>query len=329
MNNKRILIIGGTGALGKTLIRLFQDTNTIKVFSRDEHKQVGLASSTWVKKTVSYVIGDVKDKDSIINVIEEFQPHIVINTAALKHVPICEINPFESVKVNIIGHQNLIEAVQRARHQIETLIFISSDKACKPINTYGMCKAISERLYIEFAKKQSDIRVCLVRYGNVLESTGSVIPLFKMMLERGDKFLPITDPRMTRFLLTLEQAAGLIEWAYYCAWSHGKIAVPKVKSFLITDIAKALIRNKYGDENAVELKTVGIRPGEKIHEEMISAEEWMRTMTHTNGTTGAEFENYLISDDLVRNEAKSYNSFEARMEDSKAVFEFLKECKVI
>jgi len=329
MNNKRILIIGGTGALGKTLIRLYQDTNTIKVFSRDEHKQVGLAASTWVKKTVSYVIGDVKDKDSIINVIEDFQPHIVINTAALKHVPICEINPIESVKVNILGHQNLIEAVQRARHQIETLIFISSDKACKPINTYGMCKAISERLYIEFAKKQSAIRVCLVRYGNVLESTGSVIPLFKMMLERGDTFLPITDPRMTRFLLTLEQAAGLIEWAYYCAWSHGKIAVPKVKSFLITDIAKALIRNKYGDENAVELKTVGVRPGEKIHEEMISAEEWMRTMTHTNGTSGAEFENYLISDDLIRNEAKSYNSFEARMEDSNAVFEFLKDCEVI
>ena len=329
MNNKRILIIGGTGAWGKTLIRLYQDTNTIKVFSRDEHKQVGLAASTWVKKTVSYVIGDVKDKDSIINVIEDFQPHIVINTAALKHVPICEINPIESVKVNILGHQNLIEAVQRARHQIETLIFISSDKACKPINTYGMCKAISERLYIEFAKKQSAIRVCLVRYGNVLESTGSVIPLFKMMLERGDTFLPITDPRMTRFLLTLEQAAGLIEWAYYCAWSHGKIAVPKVKSFLITDIAKALIRNKYGDENAVELKTVGVRPGEKIHEEMISAEEWMRTMTHTNGTSGAEFENYLISDDLIRNEAKSYNSFEARMEDSNAVFEFLKDCEVI
>lgn len=329
MNNKRILIIGGTGALGKTLIRLYQDTNTIKVFSRDEHKQVGLAASTWVKKTVSYVIGDVKDKDSIINVIEDFQPHIVINTAALKHVPICEINPIESVKVNILGHQNLIEAVQRARHQIETLIFISSDKACKPINTYGMCKAISERLYIEFAKKQTAIRVCLVRYGNVLESTGSVIPLFKMMLDRGDKFLPITDPRMTRFLLTLEQAAGLIEWAYYCAWSHGKIAVPKVKSFLITDIAKALIRNKYGDENAVELKTVGVRPGEKIHEEMISAEEWMRTMTHTGGITGAEFENYLISDEFVRSEAKSYNSFEARMEDSNAVFEFLKECKVI
>jgi FlaA1/EpsC-like NDP-sugar epimerase len=328
MNNKKILIIGGTGALGKTLIRIYQDTNIIRVFSRDEHKQVSLATSNWVNKKVTYVIGDVKDKDSIINVIEDFQPHVVINTAALKHVPICEINPFESVKVNIIGHQNLIEAVQRARHQIETLIFISSDKACKPINTYGMCKAISERLYIEFAKKQTAIRVCLVRYGNVLESTGSVIPLFKMMLDRGDKFLPITDPRMTRFLLTLEQAAGLIDWAYYCAWSHGKIAVPKVNSFLITDIAKALIKNKHGDENAVELKMVGVRPGEKIHEEMVSAEEWMRTYTHTNGTTGAEFENFLISDEVVRSEAKSYNSLDAAMDGSQ-VYDFLKQCKVI
>jgi len=329
MNNKRILLIGGTGALGKTLIKMFQDNNVIKVFSRDEHKQVNLATSGWVNKDVSYIIGDVKDKDSLINVIEDFQPEIVINAAALKHVPICEINPYESVKVNIIGHQNLIEAVQRSRHSIETLIFVSSDKACKPINIYGMCKSISERLYIEFAKKQSPVRVYLVRYGNVLESTGSVIPLFKELLERGDKFLPITDDRMTRFLLTLEQAAKLIEWSYYNAWSHGRIAVPKVKSFLITDIAKALIKNKYGNENAVELKVVGIRKGEKIHEEMISAEEWMRTMTHTQPNGGREFENFLISDEIIRAEAKSYNSFDCRMSNSDEVFQFLKDSKVI
>lgn len=325
MNNKRILIIGGTGALGKTLIRLYQDTNSIKVFSRDEHKQVSLATSNWVNKEVTYTIGDVKDKDSVINVIEDFQPQIIINTAALKHVPICEINPFESVKVNILGHQNLIEAVQRANHRIETLIFISSDKACKPINTYGMCKAISERLYIEYAKKQTGVKVCLVRYGNVLESTGSVIPLFKMLLDRGDKFLPITDNRMTRFLLTLDQAAGLIDWSYYHSESHGRIAVPRVKSFLITDIAKALIKNKYGDENAIELRMVGVRKGEKIHEEMISAEEWMRTVTEGGGDP---LENFLITDELVRDESKSYNSLDAAMDGSQ-VYDFLKQCKVI
>ncbi len=317
MNNKKILLIGGTGALGKTLIKLYQNTNNIKVFSRDEHKQVYLLSSDWVdKNNVSFMIGDVKDKNSIINAIEDYQPDIVINAAALKHVPVCEINPYESVNVNIIGHQNLLEAVRRSNHKIETLIYVSSDKACKPVNIYGMCKAISERLYIEFAKKQTEIKVCLVRYGNVLESTGSVIPYFKQLISENSSFLPITDERMTRFLLTLDEAAKLIEWSYYSPNSHGKIAIPKVKSFKITDIAKALLQH-YGKD--IPLKVVGIRKGEKLHEEMISTEEWMRT---------EEYENYLISDENTTTESKSYNSLDSVM-PGEEVYNFLKKCNVI
>jgi UDP-N-acetylglucosamine 4,6-dehydratase len=317
MKNKKILLIGGTGALGKTLIKLYQDNNKIKVFSRDEHKQVNLLSSNWVNKSsVSFVIGDVKDKNSLLNVIEDYKPEIIINTAALKHVPVCEINPFESVNVNIIGHQNLLEAVRRSNHKIETLIYISSDKACKPINIYGMSKAISEKLYIEFAKKQTEIKVCLVRYGNVLESTGSVIPYFKQLINDDSSFLPITDERMTRFLLTLEEAAKLIEWSYSSPHSHGKIAIPKVKSFKITDIAKALLKHY---EKNIPLKVVGIRKGEKLHEEMISAEEWMRT---------EEYENYLISDEIVTSENKSYNSLDSVM-PGEEVYDFLKRCNVI
>ena len=319
MKNKKILLIGGTGALGKTLIGLYQNVNQIKVLSRDEHKQVNLISSDWInKENVSFMIGDVKDKDCILNAIEDYRPDIIINAAALKHVPVCEINPYESVNVNVIGHQNLLEAVRRSKHTIETLIYISSDKACKPVNIYGMCKAISERLYIEFAKKQTDIKVCLVRYGNVLESTGSVIPYFKKLLKDGITELPITDLRMTRFLLTLESAAKLIEWAYYSPVSHGKIAIPRVQSFKIVDIANALI-SEYRPDSDIKLKVVGIRKGEKLHEEMISSEEWLRTEEH---------ENYLITDEIIREEGISYNSYDSVMHEVK-VYDFLKICGVI
>ncbi len=317
MKDKKILIIGGTGALGKTLIKRYQDNNHILILSRDEHKHVALDKEEWVNTNkVLFRIGDVKDKDSLRNSIEDYKPHVVINTAALKHVPICEDNPFESVNVNILGHQNLIQAIKWSSHKIETLIFVSTDKACKPINVYGMSKAISERLYVEYANQQKEIKVCLVRYGNVLESTGSVIPFFKKLLSEGKEHLPITDMRMTRFLLTLDRATELIDWAYKND-THGQIAIPKVESFAIPAIANALIKWK---DTPTELKEVGIRPGEKLHEEMISDIEWMRTVDAG--------ENYLITDEFVNNETTSYNSFDSLMDDDK-VYEFLQKSGVI
>ena len=148
MKNQTILILGGTGALGQTLIkRYLVGNNKIIVFSRDEHKQVNLSRKF---PEVIFQIGDVKDKESVLQSLNEYKPDVVINTAALKHVPICEDNPYESVKTNIIGHKNLIDCVNLSKHQIKVLMFISTDKACKPINVYGMCKAISERLYVDF-----------------------------------------------------------------------------------------------------------------------------------------------------------------------------------
>ena len=309
MKNKTILILGGTGALGKTLIKRYWKDNTIIVFSRDEHKHYHLLKEY---PNVISVIGDIKDKDSIMNTLLRYKPQIVINTAALKHVPICEENPYESVKTNIIGHQNVIECINLSEN-IETLIFVSTDKACKPINVYGMCKAISEQLYISYAKQQKDTKVVLVRYGNVLESTGSVIPYFKGLLED----LPITHFDMTRFLLTLEQATDLIHWAYGYDDSHGKIAVPKVKSLKVTDIANALIASYELD---VKLREIGIRPGEKLHEEMVSSEEWMRT---------EELDTFfLIGNENINAEQHSYNSFDYLMGSSQA-YQFLKDSKVI
>tara|TARA_Y100000389_G_C17469536_1_gene529043 strand:+ start:720 stop:1676 length:957 start_codon:yes stop_codon:yes gene_type:complete len=318
MENKKILIIGGTGALGKTLTKKYQDKNNILILSRDEHKHVDISKESWLNNDkVSFMIGDVKDASSLRNAIIDYKPDVIIHTAALKHVPICEENPFESVNVNIIGHQNLIQEVKSSNHKIETLIFVSTDKACKPINVYGMCKAISERLYVEYANQQSEIKVCLVRYGNVLESTGSVIPFFKKLLNEGKTSLPITDTRMTRFLLTLDKATELIDWTYKKRDSHGKIAIPKVESFSITSIAESLMRWKNVDG---QLDVIGIRPGEKLHEEMISDIEWMRTVDAG--------ENYLITDKIINSESKSYNSFDSLMPDDE-VYEFLQKSNVI
>lgn len=313
MINKTILILGGTGALGKTLIKRYWKDNTIIVFSRDEHKHYHLLKEY---PNVISVIGDIKDKDSIMNTLLRYKPQIVINTAALKHVPICEENPYESVKTNIIGHQNVIECVN-LYGDLESLIFVSTDKACKPINVYGMSKAISEQLYISYAKQQKDTKVVLVRYGNVLESTGSVIPYFKDLLEDGVDYLPITHFDMTRFLLTLEQATDLIEWAYEYDDSHGKIAVPKVKSLKVVDIANVLI-DSYGLD--VKLREIGIRPGEKLHEEMVSSEEWMRS---------EELEDFfLIGHEHVNSNHHSYNSLDYLMDSSEAC-NFLQKSGVI
>ena len=316
MQNKTILIIGGTGALGKTLTRRYYKTNKIIILSRDEHKHVHMKREF---PNAIYQIGDVKDKDSILQALNDYKPNVVINTAALKHVPVCESNPYESVKTNIIGHKNLIDCITVCNHQIETLMFISTDKACAPINVYGQCKAISERLYIDFANKQKNIKVCLCRYGNVLESTGSVIPFFKDLLDKGATELPITHKDMTRFLLTLDDAVDLIEWSYFTHDSHGKIVVPMIKSLKITDIAKSLAKS-YGHKD-INLNYVGIRPGEKLHEAMISETESFRTSETIDGY-------YMITDEVVNDKCWIFSSDNSLME-SKETDLFLKESGVI
>tara|TARA_R100001082_G_C4362342_1_gene160002 strand:- start:1033 stop:1971 length:939 start_codon:yes stop_codon:yes gene_type:complete len=312
VNNKRILIIGGTGALGKALIKRYHYLNKIIVFSRDEHKHVDLLKKY---STLESHLGDIRDKDSIRNCFDRFKPNIVINTAALKHVPICESNSIESVKTNILGHQNVIESI-REFNEIETLIFISTDKACKPINIYGMCKAISEKLYSNYAQTETKTKVVTVRYGNVLESTGSVIPYFKQLLRKDKESLPVTHPDMTRFLITLDDAVDLIDWTYNHELSHGKIAVPKIKSMRIIDLAKCLIKRYKKDTN---IRIVGIRPGEKLHEEMISEEEWFRT---------EEYENYLINNHNVNSDIWSYSSKDSLMSEEES-YKFLQDSGVI
>tara|TARA_Y100000741_G_scaffold353482_1_gene326736 strand:+ start:89 stop:1051 length:963 start_codon:yes stop_codon:yes gene_type:complete len=271
VENKRIMIIGGTGALGTALTDRWCDNNDVLVFSRNEHKQEDMKRQY---PNVLYRIGDVKDKGSILRTMYEFKPHIIVNTAAMKTVWVAQDNPYETILTNIVGHQYLIDCVRECQHQIETLMFISTDKACSPVNVYGMSKGIAEQMYVNFAKEQKDIKVALCRYGNVLDSTGSLIPVFKDIVERGAESLPITNFDMTRFLITLDEAIDLIEWSYDCIHSHGKIVVPKLQSMKIIDFAKAIAKS-LGKED-IKFHKIPIRNGEKLHEEMISSIEYQR-----------------------------------------------------
>ena len=272
MINKRIMIIGGTGALGKQLTERWKSGNDILIFSRNEHKQEEMKRKY---PDALYRIGDVKDKESILRSMYEFKPNVIVNTAALKTVWVAQDNPYETILTNIVGHQYLIDCVRECRHQIESLMFISTDKACSPVNVYGMSKGIAEQMYVNFAKEQTDIKVALCRYGNVLDSTGSLIPVFKDMIKKGAESLPITNFDMTRFLITLDEAIDLIEWSYQSPDSHGKIIVPKLESMKIIDFAKAIAKSLGKDD--IKFHKIPIRDGEKLHEEMISSIEMQRT----------------------------------------------------
>ena len=315
MKKEKILIIGGTGALGSTLTKRYYDNNNIMVLSRNEHKQEAMKVKY---PNVIYRLGDVKDKPSLIRCLYEFEPTVIINTAAVKTVWVCQENSFESVQTNIIGHQNLIDAIQECTHKIKTLIFISTDKACKPVNVYGMSKAIAEQLYVNFAKQQSDIKVVMARYGNVLNSTGSIIPIFKNKIQEGIESLPITDFGMTRFLLTLEQAIDLIEWAYNHPNSHGKIAIPKIESLNIVDLAKAIAKSC--GKKDMKFHKIPIRDGEKLHEEMISEIEFQRT---------EEFDDYYLIGYDKTNESYNHKPFNSQYHVTNDVEEFLKKNNII
>jgi UDP-N-acetylglucosamine 4,6-dehydratase/UDP-glucose 4-epimerase len=265
---KKILITGGTGSLGQALTRrlLKTDVSAIRIFSRNENKQV-MMESEFHDKRLRFLIGDVRDKERLITALEDID--IVFHAAALKHVPVIEYNPFESIKTNVIGSQNVIDAC--LQQDVETAICIGTDKAVSPLNTYGATKLLMEKLFVTannyLNREKHRTKFLAVRYGNVVGSSGSVIPKFIEQI-KAKKKLTITDPKMTRFSITMEQALDLIIDTAING-KESEIYVPKLKAYSIMDVKDTLFEllGNTGEE------VVGIRAGEKLHEVLINRDE--------------------------------------------------------
>ena len=265
---KKILITGGTGSLGIALTRrlLESHVNTVRIFSRNESKQIDMESK-FDDGRIRYLLGDIRDYKRLVRAVEDID--IVFHAAALKHVPKIEYNPFEAIKTNVIGSQNLIDACLEAN--VKKVICIGTDKSVSPLNTYGATKLLMEKLFVTannyLDPKKHATKFIAVRYGNVLGSSGSVVPKFIEQIKNKKK-ITITDNQMTRFSITMDEALDFILKA--AEYGQGsEIFVPKIRAYTIFDIRKALteILGDYGEE------IVGIRPGEKMHETLINNEE--------------------------------------------------------
>ncbi|MFM9120630.1 MAG: polysaccharide biosynthesis protein, partial [Acidimicrobiaceae bacterium] len=288
LDNKRLLITGGTGSLGKVLTRRILSgqigtPQSVVVFSRDEAKQHEMRMDYLNRRSVTeevmyhnferklqFKIGDVRDFHSVAQALTNID--IVFNAAALKQVPACEYFPYEAVRTNIEGAENIVRAIKELRLDVETVVAISTDKACKPTNVMGMTKAIQERIFLTANIDCPKTRFVAVRYGNVLASRGSVVPLFLDQIDAGGP-ITITEQNMTRFLLTLDQAVDTVFEAMQFA-EAGETYIPKIKAARIVDVISALVGNK-----KIEIKETGVRPGEKLHEVLVSQEESLRTIS--------------------------------------------------
>lgn len=279
LNDKTIFVTGGTGSFGKkfisTVLKRYKPKKII-IYSRDELKQFDMQNTIGFKEfdnILRYFIGDVRDEPRLKRAMEGV--NIVIHAAALKQVPAAEYNPFEAVKTNVIGGQNVINCAMDSG--VEKVIALSTDKAAGPINLYGATKLVSDKLFVAANNYRGphDIKFSVVRYGNVMGSRGSVIPFF--IKKNGDGVIPITDERMTRFNITLQQG---VDFVIQCLekMRGGELFVPKIPSYRILDLAKAVAPD-------CKIEVVGIRPGEKIHEEMI---------TETDAINTIEFDDYFV-----------------------------------
>jgi len=273
--NKKILIIGGTGTIGKGLINeLIKDNpETIRIFSRDEYKQFIMEKETNDDKTFRYLIGDVRDYERVERAMAEID--IVFNLAAMKHVPACEYNPTEAIRTNIEGMENVIKAA--IYNNVDSVVFTSSDKAINPTNTYGATKLLAEKLVqaANFSKGNARTRFLAVRFGNVMGSRGSVIPLFKKQVKEG-KSITVTDSTMTRFMMTLSQAVKLIMSSAEMAYG-GEAFVLKMPIIKLQDLAEVVVEETCKRLNIcfedVDIKSIGLRAGERKFEELMTREE--------------------------------------------------------
>ncbi|NBX93402.1 MAG: UDP-N-acetylglucosamine 4,6-dehydratase (inverting) [Proteobacteria bacterium] len=271
LNGKRVLITGGTGSFGKKFVEIalkkYPDISRLVIYSRDELKQYEMAQLYPEAKfpQIRFFIGDVRDRDRLKRACEGID--VIVHAAALKHVPIAEYNPIECISTNVLGAENLVHAALDCG--VQQVVALSTDKAAAPINLYGATKLCSDKLLIAAnnMKGKRDLRFSVVRYGNVLGSRGSVVPFF--LKRRASGILPITHEEMTRFNITLEEGVEMVLYAIKNAWG-GELFVPKIPSYKINDVAEAIAPN-------CKMDIVGIRPGEKLHEEMITETDSLST----------------------------------------------------
>ena len=303
ISNKTILIIGGTGSLGHKLTERYLENNKLFLMSRDESKHWKMNIDFNSHKNLNFIIGDIRNRDKVRQTILRINPNIIILAAAMKHIDKCEYESNECVGTNLTGTQNVLDEIENNNDKLtnlETVCFISTDKACSPVNIYGMSKAISESLLVEKSKYIDDIKFVCVRYGNVLNSRGSIIPMLHEIGKSSEfKHFKLTDKRMTRFVMTLEQSVDLIEHAIINAES-GDIVIPKLISCKIIDLFE--IFSELYNKPIIFDK---LRPGEKMLESLINETQSMRLVTDSSGYM---YIKPVYKNIMVDNEVKDYNS---------------------
>lgn len=292
-NGKSILITGGTGSFGKKFIQILLSKykpRRVVVFSRDELKQFEMGQ-TYNEPCMRYFIGDVRDKERLVKAM--WNVDYVVHAAALKQVPAAEYNPMECIKTNISGAQNVIDAA--IHNNVEKVIALSTDKAANPVNLYGATKLASDKLFVAANNTvgAARTRFSVVRYGNVVGSRGSVVPFFKELIRRGEKDLPITDKRMTRFWLKLEDGVEFV-LKNFQRMQGGEIFIPKIPSMRILDLVKAIAPE-------AKIKVIGIRPGEKLHEVMCPSDLYYDTIEFTDHFVIKPSIEFFVSRDYTEN----------------------------
>ena len=303
--NKTILIFGGTGSLGYELVKRYIDNNIIYNYSRDECKHWKMKLDFNYNKNLNFIIGDVINRDKIEESLLRIKPHIIIIASAMKHIDQCEYNTDQSLNTNLLGVKNILDLVEK--HQtlldgtLQTVLFVSSDKACSPINVYGMCKALSETLIVEKSYYVKKIKFVNIRYGNVLNSRGSIIPLLHTIgSDTEKKYFTLTNDKMTRFVMTLEQSVDLIEHTLINGES-GDTVIPKLISMNVKDLVE-LFSEKYNKP----IKLTGIKPGEKLLESLINKSQSARI--NINGDYTHIKSIYNFNDSIDETKLNDYNS---------------------
>lgn len=303
ITGKRILIFGGTGSLGYELVSRYYDSNEIFNYSRDECKH-------WQMKLkypqVKFIIGDIINYEKVMMTIDRVKPNIIIIASAMKHIDQCELNTGASINTNLLGVKNILNAVETNvscyKEYLKTVLFVSSDKACSPVNNYGMCKALSETLLIEKSQYIKDIKFVNVRYGNVLNSRGSIIPLLHTIgNDPTKKYFTLTHENMTRFVMTLAQSVDLIEHGILHG-STGDTIIPKLVSLKIKELLE-IFSKKYNKP----IKTIGLRPGEKLLESLINTTQSARIVQISDYTHIRSVFNTSVPE-LIVDEMHDYNS---------------------